>query len=795
MKHRAHSAVVLATAVTIATGLPAHAQAGQAREIGDASRTVPVAADDQSGEIIVTANKRQENLQNVGLSIQAIGGEALADRKISSLADIAKAVPGLTFASTANSTPVYTLRGVGFFDSTLSSYPDVSLYIDQVPLPFPVTATLSAFDLERLEVLKGPQGTLFGNNATGGAINYIAAKPSATFGTGGTISYSRFNTIEADGYVTGPITSTLNGRLAVKVKQGDGWQQSYTRDSSLGKADQLAARLLLDWKPTDRLSVSLNVNGWRDKSEPQAPQFVNIYNQGLTIPPAIAAYPKAPANPRAADWSDGALRPRADNNLIQAALRVDYDLTDEITLTSLSNYIRYHHDQILEGDGTSIEDLDTTSRGKIRTLSQELRISNGSRSGLRWVAGFNYENSNVDEFNGVYYSGSANAIPGVFERAYNFSIQRMRNYAGFGNIEYDVTPQITLKGGLRQTWADRTSRNGNTADAPETAFMVSILEAYRSLVLGYSDPTIPNPPMAGGITSADPATALPGLYQASLNQKSTSWSVGANWKITPTVLLFANVSKGYKAGGFPTLSAAFWSQYTPVSQESLIDYEAGFKAQFFDRKVTLNGAAFYYDYSSKQLRSKIVDPFFGILDGLKNVPKSRIFGFEQELVVRPVSGLQLYLSATYLNSKVLRYNGISGSTIDPATGFFTPVFSNLAGSRLPFAPKWQVASGFSYEAPISELWAVKMGVDVHHQSSSTSVLASNLEMEQTKVKAYTVTDGRIGIASRDDRWSITVWGKNLFNKYYWTNSIQSYDTIVRYAGRPAEYGITLGLKY
>ncbi|WP_235589641.1 TonB-dependent receptor plug domain-containing protein [Sphingobium herbicidovorans] len=203
---------------------------------------------------------------------------------MSNLADVAQIVPGLTFSQTANDTPVYTLRGVGFFESTLAAYPDVSVYLDQVPLPFPTLTSLTAFDLDRLEVLKGPQGTLFGQNSTGGAINYIAAKPTSDLSAGGSLSYGRFDTVELEGFLSGPLTNTLRVRLAGRVARGDEWQKSHTRDDRLGKKDTKAIRFLADWKPSERLSFELNLNAWQNKSDPQAPQAIAIVQQNAAIP-------------------------------------------------------------------------------------------------------------------------------------------------------------------------------------------------------------------------------------------------------------------------------------------------------------------------------------------------------------------------------------------------------------------------------------------------------------------------------------------------------------------------------
>src|SRR3546814_201036 len=239
-----------------------------------------------SDEIVVTANKREQNLNDVGATITALSGDQLAERRITSLEDIASTVPGLSFAASTANTPIYTLRGIGFNESSLGVYPAVSVYIDQAPLPFPALASHSAYDLDRIEVLKGPQGTLFGQNSTGGAINYIAARPTERFEAGGDISFGRFNAIDGTAFVSGPIAEGLRARLAVTGANSDGWQYSITRPGDRnGATSYVAGRLLLDADISDTFKLSLNLNGWRDKSEPQAQQLIAI----RTVGPAGAA--------------------------------------------------------------------------------------------------------------------------------------------------------------------------------------------------------------------------------------------------------------------------------------------------------------------------------------------------------------------------------------------------------------------------------------------------------------------------------------------------------------------------
>ncbi len=187
-------------------------------------------------EIVVTAQKREQTIQSVGMSIQAATGQALLEKGVNSTGDLVKLVPGLTASDTGYSgAPQFGIRGVIYLDPSLAANPTVSTYNDQIPLPFSIESLGSTLDLERVEVLKGPQGTLFGDNATGGAINYIAAKPTKDLEAGGDVQYGRFNTLDAQGYVSGPLTDTLDARLALRTVQANGWQKSYvTPGENLG---------------------------------------------------------------------------------------------------------------------------------------------------------------------------------------------------------------------------------------------------------------------------------------------------------------------------------------------------------------------------------------------------------------------------------------------------------------------------------------------------------------------------------------------------------------------------------
>src|SRR5262245_5080947 len=274
-------------------------------------------------EIIVTAQKREENINDVGMSIQAATGDELNKLGITDTSQLDRVVTGFNSNVTYYGTAIYTIRGVGFQDTALASGPTVSVYIDEVPLPFSAMTQGANLDLQRVEALKGPQGTLFGQNATGGAINYIANSPTDTFETGIDASYGRFNTVDVQGFVSGPISDTLKYRVAARVINADAWQETYVDASDLpadpywtafnrnykfdnqwGDQEFYNGRLQLLWEPSDQLSALFTLSGFIDKGDSQMPQLVGVtpLNPINPVNPLIANYPEAPRDAQAASW-------------------------------------------------------------------------------------------------------------------------------------------------------------------------------------------------------------------------------------------------------------------------------------------------------------------------------------------------------------------------------------------------------------------------------------------------------------------------------------------------------------
>ncbi|MFD2580330.1 TonB-dependent receptor domain-containing protein [Novosphingobium colocasiae] len=375
-------------------------------------------------------------------------------------------------------------------------------------------------------------------------------------------------------------------------------------------------------------------------------------------------------------------RPRTDNEFKQASLRSDIDL-GSVTLTSITSYADLKFLTAQDQDGTDLVGLEIQrDDGRIKSFSQEVRLSNGASSGFRWVLGANYERTNVRQVTDLDSADSSSTIANGFTSSAYSSRNRMRNYAAFGNIEMDLADTITVKAGIRQTKAKRRYV-GDTSDSarfpistnPFTGAPGLSLTDFFNVIYGAIYGTRPDGtrvvPLLGPLdsividnrvnpdgTPVNPATYLKtGPVPGRLNENSTSWSLGVDYKPSDSLLLYLNLSKGYKAGSFPHVSGAIVPAFEGVKQESVLDLEGGVKAQLLDRRLSISAGAFYYDYRNKQLRAKFVDPIFGGLDKLVNVPKSEIKGAEIEFQARPTQNLTFSGSATYLDAKVKKVHG------------------------------------------------------------------------------------------------------------------------------------------
>jgi iron complex outermembrane recepter protein len=809
-------------------------------------------------EIVVTAQKREESLNEVGMSIQAATGVRLNELGITETSELFKVVTGFNSNVTYYGTPVYTIRGVGFQDTSLAAGPTVSVYIDEMPLPFSVMTQGAILDLQRVEALKGPQGTLFGQNATGGAINYIANKPTREFEAGADGSFGRFESVDLAGFVSGPIGETLSYRIAVRTLNSGPWQERYTRgtdlppdpywtdngrtytfDSSSGDQEFHNARLSLLWEPTDRLSALFTASGFIDKSESQMPQLFGFapLNPINTLNPLIENYPLAPKNNRAADWGpcvniDGGTpanvsgdinlsnrlydncRPaQRDNDFYSTTLRVDYGVTEDVTLTSLTSWSEFNRDTTLESDSMIYQDYESHQTGFLKAFFQEMRLAGGfGDTRGAWVLGANYERTSTwDSFLQSY--GMSTAVPTIVLSATPLgptnpnNRQKTDTWAVFGNVEYPLRDTVSVHAGLRYTDQQRDYRGcGNDGGDGTWAAISAEIQTVLQIVLGH--------PVIGGLDvgpgncgTTGPAPTFfptPTGFTDELDEDNVSWRVGVNWDVAPGRLLYANISQGYKSGSFPTVATAAMVQLRPATQEDLLAYEVGAKLGLLDGTLQLNTAVFYYDYTDKQILGAINDFVFGSLPALVNVPESHVIGGELSLEWYPMDGLRIAPSVSYARSE------IDGEfrNFDPFFGPTNADDKDFSGLAFPNAPKVQANMDVQYEWTPTATWLAFVGANVNYQDETKGFFHDRCQEPGVSctrtdvpglvgnpdlvINSRALLDLRAGVESGN--WRLWAWGRNVTDRHYWNQAQHVNDVLVRFTGMPRTYGLAVSYR-
>jgi outer membrane receptor protein involved in Fe transport len=806
-------------AITTIIAAPAWAQSAATASTTPADSAAPVPTQNAPAleEIVVTAQKRSQSINTVGMAITAMTGDQLKEQGVTDVAGLSRIDPSFAVAQGNWGGVVYQIRGVGYNDFSLAASPTVSVYTDEVPYAYPDMSKGATFDLERVEVLKGPQGTLYGQNATGGAVNYIANKPTDTPAAGIEGTYGSFNATNFNGFVSGPLTDTLKARLSFDLDRGGAWQRSYTRNDTLGAKDDEFVRLLLDWTPTDKLKISVNLNAWADNSDTQAGQLQGVFLQhagDAIYTPSQTDARAAPQNARAADWLAGT-QPANDEHYYQGSVRAQYAFTDNLQLTYLGSYEHYRQDDLTEPDGIDHQ-LSLLQGGSVWSMSQELRMSGALfEDKLIWLAGGGYTRSVTDESQFEEIGGITSAYSLIafnhgtpFTAFYNDSSDDSVSKAAFGNVEYHPVEPLALHVGARFTQTD-LSHGGCTKDDGDGELAASITGYESHLLQGVGV----IPAVAGGCITLDTIDANnlyhPSYTSQTLDQNNVSWNVGANWTPLPRTMLYATVSKGYKAGSFPTLTATLSNALLPVTQESVLAYETGVKARFADNRIQLDGDIFYYDYRNKQVEMRELEGIFGLLNTLVNIPRSAEKGAEVALRLLPTANLAITFHGTYIDSEVtsayLGYNPFSTTPID------------LQGEPFPNVPRWSVNTDVEYSWDMNGRYSPFVGMDARYQTQSQGefggyqalaagygVTPSPLQPTIPPVQAgslatiddaYGVLDLRAGVLSRDGRWKIEAFANNVTNTYYWTQARNAADAVFRFAGMPRTYGVTLGYRY
>jgi len=765
------------------------APAQQATSDSTHAATSQAAPSSDIPEIIVTAQKREQSINDVGLTVAAVSAQQLETAGITDISELPRVVSGFSASRSNDGVPVFTIRGIGFNAVQISAAPTVSAYVDEAPLPYLAMTGGTMLDLARVEVLKGPQGTLFGNNSTGGSINFIAAKPTPDFSAGFHSTYDRFGQVFFEGFVNLPITDTFAVRVSGNTTQNGAWQRTYTPGPRLdnGDADKSAQRIIADWRPTDKLTISMNLNAYYDKSDPQFSQLALAQpsggpGSGIVVPPygSIDTYPLPPHDNRYVDFASNPSAPYGrDDQFHQGVLHVDYDISNSLRLTSISNYAHLDTSVLFPIDGTRIDIIEGGHNGKVKTYGEELRLAGDfSDQRLHTLVGVNYSKDEIHESEVYAFNNFSIIPPGFkFNPVADFTGETK---AAFANADWDMAQHLTLTAGARYTEVKHTYDGcfADNGDGSARIFQGDFLaNPFRA---AFGEPPTTAYQTAKCLTVGPAPEFLPYEFLAHAKEDNVSWRIGLNYKPVDDLLLYGLVSRGFKAGAYPFLFALVSDQYSRVKQEKVTDYETGVKFTP-NRMVSLNGAVFYYDYANKQIYG--TQPLLiGPGQVLLNIPKSKAYGAEFEATVTPIEKLRLHAAATYLHTEIT----------DPGTltqDAFGPV--DYKGKPFAYAPHWTAVFDSEYRIPVADGLNTVLGLDGTYNSSAYG--DSSTRAPYT-LKAYTVLNAHVGLESHNG-WTVTAWVHNFANTYYWTTVNFAGDAFEKTTGVPLNYGIAVSYRH
>ena len=830
----AATAALLSGAAAAQAGTPAPQPTAE-KTRADASASGATTVSDQAaiGDIIVTAQRREESINRVGLSVQALSAETLTELRVNNVRDLTAVVPSFTVAQSYQGVPTYTLRGIGFNTINLSSTSTVGTYTDEVAYAYPIMNTGPMIDIERVEVLKGPQGTLYGRNTTAGLINFVTGKPSDEASGAMSIDVGNYETTNVGGYVTGPIANGVQARLGYRADISQkGWQVSNARGERLGEVRRYGLRGSLALQPGP-FEIDLSATYWVNKSDTIAGQGIGftpattpgIGSSGFFNTPGVASYIAAnfPTDGRQADWVSRAQRAqdigrgagiggplREDNWFVGLKGRVQLDLSDHARVISLTGYNEFKRRAVFDWSGVPYEILIQDARGKIRSFAEELRVE-GDAGGLNWLLGGYYakdkildsnrtllgQNANVGLIRFVALSGLPPSTPPLINTPFNSAGYTVADFATsfrtyrdvgnietetwsiFGNADYAFSDLLKLTLGARYT-RDKQDYAGCSRDF-NGSMLPNVNVVNRALffsVYGQLAPQI----SANQCNTYDPATNTFGLVTSRLSEDNFAWRASLDVTPSATTLLYASVSRGYKSGTTPINAANLARQNAPVTQEKLTAYEVGAKLGLLDRKVQLNVAGFYYDYKDKQISTYFPDLIYTALARLDNVPKSKAYGVEGELTVRPVRAITLMANALWLKTRIDDYIGTN------AAG----QAQDFDGARFIYSPKWTLSGTALLDQPISQSLSLTGNVNVRYQSRQTTIFEVNPLYD---IKAYTTLNAGIGVKAPDDAWSFSLWGRNLTDEYYWNAVASNANIVVRFPGQVRTYGATAAFRF
>jgi len=702
------------------------ASSATAQQANSSDTDASSASGSQLGDIIVTAEKHPSTAQTTPIALNVYDAQTLKNNNVGNVAELSNFSPSINIGQSAGAS-IITIRGVSSRDVTEIGDPAVAVSIDGIYLQRPTGMNASFYDLERIEVLRGPQGTLYGRNATGGAINIITQKPLLDQDAGYiALDAGNYRTINVDGAVNLPIGDKAAVRASFVSQYNDGYR--FNGVSNGDDQNNKGGRLQLLWKPTNRLSMNIGGSylhmGGTGSVYDGVPLVVGADGIATTRPPSNAY-----------DATHFRLNTAGYLNVNDLLLhgQVDYDF-GPATLTYIAGYHRQDYNMSWDNDGQPTKGFIYTRHELTRDFSQELRLASSNKHGLVWqVGGFYFHES--FPLNNYFDKLSSSDVP-VNVREYHYQVPTT-SYAAFGQASYDITDKLRITGGVRYSHDDKR-RNGYS-------YVGSLTQDVDS----------------------GTATRTYAIEASHVTTSKVTWHAGLEYQVAPHNLLYAKADTGYKAGGFNNFG---FGTYAP---ETIQAYEIGSKNRFLNNALQVNLSAFYYDYKNQQVAQYVQSVGTTIT---VNAGVSHMYGGELETNFKPSANDQLDFSAAYLHAKY----------VDLAVAAGTSNVS-LDGNDVIQSPKWTLTAGYQHDFPAFH-GTLTPRVQTQYRSAYFLTIYNRPDDRQ---EAFTRTDVSLTYRPDNTGLSVSAYVHNLENAVVITDASESalYGAVLYQFDAPRTYGM------
>ena len=715
-------------------------------------------------EVVVTAERRSENLQDVPISITALTREDLRDLHIQSTTDLGAQVPNLDVRPTGSGENTYvgiTIRGVSSTGLTYAAGQPVLVYSDDQLLESILSHGMAFFDMEGVEVLRGPQGTLFGRNTTAGAMSVRSARPGSELNGYAELSYGEWDQTRVEGAVGGPVSDTIGLRIAGFLDTKDGWVDNiHTGDTQL-ESETYGVRAILEFAPTENLDVFLKAQASRVRQDP----FV----QASTLPPphifsgfglddALLYNPGPESNYTKVNtnFRSGQLLDDVDDD--QFNLSINWDIGNMV-LTSVTGYVTADWDYLDDYDASAAVLQHIRTVVSYEGFTQEVRLASETQSPFQWIVGGFYLyaetfDSNANDFTDTYALFGFPAPPGLGFGSANTNSTDTKSWAAFAHTTFAWSDRVTTTHALRYT-RDKQDRVRSASDF--TIFPNTSLTSYASYSFHID---------ASGAPFVD--------HKNGASWDEVTWRLAVDYAVTDDMLWYGSVSTGYKAGLVSNLFDGTLGEFPTVEPETVLAYETGIKSRWLEDRLQLNAAIFYYDYEDYQSFAQVITPSLQVQTIDINIPQVDLTGLEIEVVTQPIDNLMISIGYGYVDNEIAKYvndasEDLTGNNVSnaPRHGFNGYIrYDFLVGGTGSISPQidWSYKGKYYYTnenpAQFGEFWTANVRLEYRNERIGISAFVENVSDKTRGVGGYPEYIGQLGtdfsVRSYPRTWGITL---------------------------------------